>query len=291
MLGYLSGVYDILRINDLERIDRAVQENIERGNKYFALAIYDDQLCEKQGLSTPVKDAEDRMKIAQYISGVDFVFLISSANPEQINKSAEQAFNQYLLKLEQEKEGSSKKPVKKYKIVYTPGTYDLFHAGHLENLLIASQNSEKLIVGVKSDELVENHKGRKPVINAQERMEILRHFKFVDGVYQYHTRDPHIAASWIKAKYGKDIDAMFLGSDLKSDFRDVKDIPIVFTDRDPNMKRSTTNYREKLLTIKNVPGSTDKNYIGPKQIAGETMGSNDKPCSKVEIQGDERDEQ
>ena len=60
--------------------------------------------------------------------------------------------------------------------MYAPGTYDLFHAGHLENLLEASQKSKRLIVGVKADELVYEHKGRKPMMTAEERMEILRHF-------------------------------------------------------------------------------------------------------------------
>lgn len=249
MLGYLSGIYDILRVNDLERIDRAVQENLERGNKYFALAIYDDKLCEEQGLSTPVKNAEDRMKIAQYLSGVDFTFLISSTNSTEINKKAAESLTKYIEELKQKEINDLKQPKKKFNMVYTPGTYDLFHAGHLENLLEASNNSERLVVGVKSDELVERHKGRLPIISAHERMEILRHFKFVDDVYQYHTRDPHIAVTWIKAKYGIDVDAIFLGSDLKPDFKDIKDIPLVFTDRDPNMTKSTTNYRKKLISL------------------------------------------
>ena len=149
MLGYLSGIYDILRINDLERIDRAIQENLERGNKYFALAIYEDELCEREGLSTPVKNAKDRMEIARYLSGVDFAFLISSTDEEEIIKKAEEAFKEYMIQLEQK--SADTKSSKPYKMVYTPGTYDLFHAGHLENLLEASKNSEKLIVGVKSD--------------------------------------------------------------------------------------------------------------------------------------------
>ena len=266
MLGYLSGVYDILRINDLERIDRAIQENLERGNKYFALAVYDDKLCEELGLSTPLKSAEDRLRITQYLSGVDFTFLISSINSTEINKRAAEALTRHTLELK-EKERNIEKEEKEFDLVYTPGTYDLFHAGHLENLLEASKRSRRLVVGVKSDELVESHKGRAPIISAQERMEILRHFKFVDGVYQYHTRDPHIAATWIKSKYGKDIDAIFLGSDLKNDFKDIKDIKLVFTDRDPNMTRSTTNYRKKLTLLKpTVPQNTVRYTAGAGTI-------------------------
>lgn len=257
MLGYLSGVYDILRINDLERIDKAIQENIERGNKYFALAIYDDKLCEELGFGTPLKKVEDRTNIAKYLSGVDFTFSISSTNSTEINQAASVALTKYISELKQKEVDALKKGDKKYNMVYAPGTYDLFHAGHLENLLAAAGDSKKIIVGVKSDELVEAHKGRLPIITAQERMEILRHFKFVNGVYQYHTRDPHIAVNWIKAKYGEEVDAIYLGSDLKNDFKDIKDIELVFTDRDPNMTRSTTNYRKKLTLLKpSVPVET-----------------------------------
>lgn len=257
MLGYLTGIYDILRINDLERIDKAIQENLERGNKYFALAIYDDKLCEKEGLSTPVKSDKDRVEIAKYLSGVDFSFLITSTDEKEILKKAEEAFNEYIIQ-KKKSEKLNKNNRKPYSVAYAPGTYDLFHAGHLENLLEASEKSEKLIVGVKSDELVRKHKGRIPMIDAQERMEILRHFKFVDGVYQYHTRDPHIAANWIEKKYGKKVDAIFLGSDLKNDFKNIKDLNLIFTDRDPKMTRSTTNYREKLRTLKHPEVAKEK---------------------------------
>lgn len=70
----------------------------------------------------------------------------------------------------------------------------------------------------------------------------------MDNVYQYYTRDPHIAGSWIKSKYHKEIDAIFLGSDLKKDFKDITDINIVFTERDEKKmaNRSTTGYIKKL---------------------------------------------
>ncbi len=244
MLGYVTGVYDILRIKDLQKLDMIIQKNIEKGNKYFAIALYDEELCEALGISEPLKNIEDRIKIVEQLSGVDFAFKISSLDKEIIQDSAQEA-----LKIYEEKQKIKKeKRNKQYDIVYAPGTYDLFHAGHLENLLEASQKSKKLIVGVKADELVYEHKGRKPMMTAEERMEILRHFKFVDNVYQYFTRDPHTAASWIKAKYNKDVDAIFLGSDLKEDFKNIKDIPLVFTERDEKnmVNKSTSGYIKKL---------------------------------------------
>lgn len=277
MLGYISGAFDILRSNDLARIDRAVQENLTKGNKYFAVAIYEDQLCVELGMNTPIKGVEDRKKIVSYLSGVDFTFSISSTNTQEINKLAQKALEEYLARLKDGKvEGK-----KKYDMAYAPGTYDLFHAGHLENLLDASNNSKKLIVGVKSDELVMSHKGRKPIISAQERMDILRHFKFVDDVYQYYTRDPHVAARWIMAKHGKEPEAVFLGSDLKEDFKGIKGLNLVFTDRPPEAMEheSTSAYRRKLTTFYNKPTTIpeskfvkhkeDATQIDDKEVKGE----------------------
>lgn len=249
MLGYYSGKFDVLRGKDLQELDELIQKNKENGNEYFALAIYDDNLCEVLNIGTPLKSIEDRLKIAKEISGVDFVFSIPSMDSKIIIAKAKEAYNKFIEEKDKDKE-EEKRP-KKYKLGYVPGTYDLFHAGHLENLLEASNNCEKIVVGVKSDSLVKEHKNINTTINALERMEILRHFKFVDNVYQYYTRDPHTAIAWIESKYNQKVDAMFLGSDLKNDFKNIHDINIIFTDRDLNKMgiRSSSGYRKKIKTL------------------------------------------
>lgn len=247
MLGYVTGVYDILRQTDMKKIDEAIQKNLEKNNEYFAIGVYNDELCKSLGYEA-LKSVQERIKIAKYLSGVDFTFEVSSKDPLEIKEAAQIALKKHLLELEKVHE----KKEKEYDIVYAPGTYDLFHVGHLENLLEAAEKSKRVIVGVKSDELVREHKGRDPIMNAQERIEILRHFSFVDNVYEYFTRDPHPAAKWIKSKYKKSVDAIFLGSDLKEDFKNIKDIKIVFTDRDKKImkSRSTSAYIKKLTARK-----------------------------------------
>lgn len=255
MLGYISGVYDILRQTDLRKIDETIQINLEKGNEYFALAIYNDELCKELGYE-PLKSAQERIKIAKYLSGVDFAFEVSSKDPLEIRETAQRALHKYLIELEKDKGEKEKE----YDIVYAPGTYDLFHAGHLENLLEAAEKSKRVIVGVKSDELVREHKGRDPIMSAQERIEILRHFSFIDNVYEYYTRDPHPAARWIQSKYKKQLDAIFMGSDLKEDFKDIKDIKIIFTDRDKRVmkNRSTTAYIKRLTAKKGTVLNRDE---------------------------------
>lgn len=247
-LGYLVGLYDVLRANDLKQLDKEIQISKKDGTTHFALGIYDEELAKIQTGSTPIKSLEDRMKIAEQLRGIDFVFPISSLDKDIVRKAALEASKIYV---EQQKNKKEDKTEKKYKIAYAPGTFDLFHAGHLENLLIAAAESEFLVAGVKSDELVLNTKKRQAILSEEERSEILRHFKFVGDTYVYYT-PKHLpnAAKMIKGKYGKEPDAIYMGSDLTEAVSGYKDrFNIIFTDRNPEImkKRSTTYYRSLVL--------------------------------------------
>lgn len=267
MIAYTIGMFDILRMKDLRDLDRNIQLSSQEGYKAFALGIYTDQLCEALGINKPLKSLEERMEIAKNLRGVDFVFSVSSLDTKIIkNKLKEQYYKNEEQKKMYNKDDKSKK--KEFDLSYAPGTYDLFHTGHLENLLEAASRSERLIVGIKSDELVQKHKHKSPIIPEEERMEILRHFRFVDDVYIYYTRDLHIANDWIKSKQGKGFDAVFLGSDLKADFKDVKGINIIFTDRDEEtMKsRSTTSYAKKYKTL-SLDKDNHQNFTGKIELS------------------------
>ena len=66
---------------------------------------------------------------------------------------------------------------------YAPGAYDLFHIGHLTVLKHAAAHCDRLVVGVVSDEMLLETKGRLPVVPLAERMEIVRNLRFVDDVH------------------------------------------------------------------------------------------------------------
>ena len=92
---------------------------------------------------------------------------------------------------------------------YTTGVFDLFHVGHLRLLNRAKSKCDRLIVGVSTDELVEEYKRKKPVIPFEERAEIVSALKCVDEVVPQKHRDKVAAYHEIK------FDIMFVGSDWK----------------------------------------------------------------------------
>lgn len=245
MIAFSCDDWDEITTEKLKKLDMNIFMAKHLGTECIGVGIYDDQLREALGLGKPLKTIEERMKIMEQIRGVDFVFIVSSLQKDIVNENAEKAYKIYEQnkKLENEKKQVEKK---KYEYGYAPGTYDLFHYGHLKNLLEALEHCKKIIVGVKSDRLVEEHKNRKPVTSANQRMEILRHLKFVDIVHEYDVRDPQVAVNQIKEKYGIDVNVIILGSDLKEDFSNVTikgvDKKFTYRDKEKMKTRSTTAY-------------------------------------------------
>ena len=78
---------------------------------------------------------------------------------------------------------------KNKKIGYTTGVFDLFHVGHLEILRKAKENCDYLIVGVSTDELVQEYKNKRPIITFDQRIEIIKSIKYVDEVVVQKDRD------------------------------------------------------------------------------------------------------
>ena len=97
------------------------------------------------------------------------------------------------------------------RVGYTTGVFDMFHVGHLNLLKKASNRCDHLIVGVSSDELVEEYKHKKPVIPFAHRMEIVSSLKVVDEVIVQSHRDK------IKQYHDVGFDVMFVGDDWKGD--------------------------------------------------------------------------
>ncbi|MDX2463329.1 MAG: adenylyltransferase/cytidyltransferase family protein [Porticoccus sp.] len=70
-------------------------------------------------------------------------------------------------------------------IVYTVGTFDLLHVGHLALLEYCKSLGNVLAVGVASDRVVNSYKPNVPVIPLEQRMEMLKALRCVDIVRPY----------------------------------------------------------------------------------------------------------
>jgi len=77
------------------------------------------------------------------------------------------------------------------KVVFTNGCFDLIHAGHIDYLNKAKALGDVLIVGLNSDYSVKRIKGEKrPIINEDERAEIISNIKPVDYVVLFDEDTP-----------------------------------------------------------------------------------------------------
>ena len=100
--------------------------------------------------------------------------------------------------------------IKKYKVGYTTGVFDMFHIGHLNLLRHAKEQCEYLIVGVSTDEVVKSYKNRTPVIPFEERIAIVKELRCVDEVV------PQISMDKMKAWEQLHFDVLFHGTDWKN---------------------------------------------------------------------------
>ena len=84
-------------------------------------------------------------------------------------------------------------------VVYTVGTFDLLHVGHLALLEFCATLGDTVAVGVASDEVVKLYKPNVPTIPLDERIEMLQALSCVDIVLPYHQLDYISVCKKVKA--------------------------------------------------------------------------------------------
>ena len=84
-------------------------------------------------------------------------------------------------------------------IVYTVGTFDLLHVGHLALLEYCATLGDTVAVGVASDEVVKLYKPNIPVIPLEQRIEMLQALRCVNIVLPYHELDYLSVCNEVKA--------------------------------------------------------------------------------------------
>ena len=66
--------------------------------------------------------------------------------------------------------------------LYTGGTFDLFHAGHVKFLQRCSQIADEVVVSLNTDEFIQAYKKKAPVMTYEERLIALAGCRYVDRV-------------------------------------------------------------------------------------------------------------
>ncbi len=70
-------------------------------------------------------------------------------------------------------------------VVYTGGTFDLFHAGHVNFLKRCKEIAGKLgsvVISLNTDEFIKEYKGKPPIVGFSDRMAVLKACQYVDQV-------------------------------------------------------------------------------------------------------------
>lgn len=136
---------------------------------------------------------------------------------------------------------------KRYKVGYTDGVYDLFHVGHLNMIETAKSKCDYLIVGVHSDEVVNQYKHHYPIIPEEERARIVGAVKGVDRVVINEVRDKLT----LLERYHFNV--VFIGDDWKgterwNNFEKIlgeRNVDVIYVPYTKGI--STTDIRKKIL--------------------------------------------
>ena len=74
-------------------------------------------------------------------------------------------------------------------IVWTNGTFDILHPGHIQLFKVAKELGDMVIVGTDTDEKIKKDKGdHRPVNDLCYRVAMLEAIKYIDAVHTFDTR-------------------------------------------------------------------------------------------------------
>ena len=68
------------------------------------------------------------------------------------------------------------------KKVYTGGTFDLFHRGDVNFLKQCKEIGDYIVVSLNTDDFIYRYKGKYPIMNYEERRDVLLGCRYVDEV-------------------------------------------------------------------------------------------------------------
>ena len=127
--------------------------------------------------------------------------------------------------------------------VFTSGSFDLFHIGHLNILERSAALGDELIVGVSTDELIQHYKGMPPII---QRFRIISSLKCVTKAVK------QVKLTEVAQLQREDIDIVTIGDDWINKYLEglewMKQQPgkeVVYFPYTPDV--STTGIKKKII--------------------------------------------
>ena len=242
IIGYTTGVFDMFHIGHLNILRKAKEQC-----DFLIVGVSTDKLVQKDKNKTPIIPFENRCAIVEAIRYVDRVvpqedknkfgawqkyhfdrmFVGSDWQGSPQWNGYEKQFGEVgveivylphtdgisstLLRelINPNGGGRFATPTTSNIIGYTTGVYDMFHIGHLNILRKAKEKCGYLIVGVSTDECVEEYKHHTPVVPYDERAAIVASIKYVDEVVKQSSMDK---LEFLKHRH---FDVMFHGNEWK----------------------------------------------------------------------------
>ena len=130
--------------------------------------------------------------------------------------------------------------------VFTSGSFDLFHIGHLNILERSAALGDELIVGVSTDELIQHYKGMPPIIPFEQRFRIISSLKCVTKAVK------QVKLTEVAQLQREDIDIVTIGDDWINKYLEglewMKQQPgkeVVYFPYTPDV--STTGIKKKII--------------------------------------------
>ena len=130
--------------------------------------------------------------------------------------------------------------------VFTSGSFDLFHIGHLNILERSAALGDDLIAGVSTDELIQHYKGMPPIIPFEQRFRIISSLKCVTKAVK------QVKLTEVAQLQREDIDIVTIGDDWINKYLEglewMKQQPgkeVVYFPYTPDV--STTGIKKKII--------------------------------------------
>lgn len=141
-------------------------------------------------------------------------------------------------------------------VVYTSGTFDMLHINHLKMIEYARALGDILIVGVNTDELVNEYKSE-PVIPFEERIALMKAIKYPDIVIPQHSLDHRDKVKKLK------FDVFVVGDDWAGKYDYLEELGVTVVYFPYGRSCSTTSLKEKIYNnYKELINKTDNHFAG-----------------------------